>query len=226
MTCSICGHSERIVLGESVVCAGCGAFIEAHEVWKDIPEYHGSYRASSLGRIASMKRGTLHVMVPTSHRDGYPKLNLRLGDKSRTWHVHTLVALTFHGPRPAGLLIDHDNRQHYDNRASNLKYVTVAESNRNRSKPATSPRHSGTPCVYRDLTGGGYLARIKWGGKQVRLGRFTTIKDASKAVKEARRRYLAGQHIAFPLTGRLCSLSPNAADSCTILPNTAGGRNA
>lgn len=46
--------------------------------------------------------------------------------------VHKVVAISWLGPRPEGLQIDHINRNKRDNRPANLRYVTRLENNRNR----------------------------------------------------------------------------------------------
>ena len=47
--------------------------------------------------------------------------------------MHTLVMLTFVGPRPEGMDIDHLNADKHDNRLSNLQYVTRTENLARRS---------------------------------------------------------------------------------------------
>lgn len=43
--------------------------------------------------------------------------------RSRKQHVHTLVAITFIGPRPAGMEVDHKDDNTDNNHADNLQYV-------------------------------------------------------------------------------------------------------
>lgn len=183
--CPTCNSTEDSVVGTRRSCAGCGAFVGHCELWRDVPGYHGKYRVSNLGLVCTT-RGGFKMLKPSGHRDGYGKLNLSYAGRQRTWHVHALVAWTWLGPKPVGCVVDHKNRNHDDNRVENLRYITFAESNANRSPPGTSPRHAGQPCVYRDATGGFY-ARTKWGGKHKRLGRFETIEAAVAEVEKRRK---------------------------------------
>lgn len=104
------------------------------EIWKDIPGYVGKYQASSYGRIRSLDRyvpcGSQgkgrrllrgRVLKPAGQKAD-PHLRVVLGHKANGACVHTLVALTFLGPRPEGADVRHLDGDPLNNRADNLSY--------------------------------------------------------------------------------------------------------
>lgn len=48
--------------------------------------------------------------------------------RKREYSLHALVALAFHGPRPPGMDVCHNNGDRFDNRAVNLRYATRGEN--------------------------------------------------------------------------------------------------
>lgn len=111
------------------------------EIWKPISGYEGLYEVSNLGRIKSLRRnGTIRgdkIISPnTSGR--YARIGLR--NKERMFFsVHRLVAMAFL-PNPNHLpQVDHINGDCYDNRATNLRWVTVKQ---NINNPITLKRHN------------------------------------------------------------------------------------
>ena len=104
------------------------------EIWKDIPGYEGKYQASNLGQIRSLDReiGTPgirghktmkgRILRPGPVKSGH--LYVVLGHGKAGIPVHTLVALTFLGPRPSGADICHNDGDPTNNRLENLRYDT------------------------------------------------------------------------------------------------------
>lgn len=104
------------------------------EIWKDIPGYVGKYQASSHGRIRSVDRYVPcgnqgkgrkllrgRVLRPAGQKTD-PHLRVVLGHKAHGACVHTLVALTFLGPRPEGADVRHLDGDPLNNRVDNLSY--------------------------------------------------------------------------------------------------------
>lgn len=150
----------------------------SREAWRTVPGYEGRYSASTLGRIRNDHTGRILRALP--HRDGYFKVNLG----GRTRHIHTLIALTFLGPRPEGHFIDHISGDHANDMPSNLRYVSPHESSLNRKPRGESRQFTGTPHVYRHGAGG-FFARVTLRDKSKRrLGRFRHRHEAAKAVRE------------------------------------------
>jgi hypothetical protein len=154
---------------------------EAHDKWRDIPGYEGRYQCTRSGLFRSLLRRK-KLLKTSRHRDGYDKLKLSdAHGRKRTFHPHTLIALTFLGPRPAGHLIDHENINHADHQMNNLRYVTPSESNRNRHPRGEGPQSTGEPGVYHHGLGG-YCVRLQ----KKRLGRYMTIDEAREVADKFR----------------------------------------
>lgn len=105
------------------------------EVWKPIVGYEGYYEVSSLGRIRSLDREIHYVNGRVDHRkgqiksvrprkDGYLQFNVSKDSKKAVLHVHHVACEAFHGPRPAGMDVSHNNGIRDDNREANLRYDT------------------------------------------------------------------------------------------------------
>lgn len=104
--------------------------------WRPVVGYEGMYEVSNQGQVKSLPRpyppdplgrktriNHGRVMVP--HAGGrYVTVKLTRDGAARTKYVHHLVAAAFVGPRPAGMDVCHNNGQHQDNRAENLRYDT------------------------------------------------------------------------------------------------------
>lgn len=101
--------------------------------WKDIPGYEGRYQVCTLGFIRSIMRKKPHVLTLRTYKNSpYYKVQLIDAAGKRKWHrVHRLVYITFIGPIPKGLVIDHISGDRTDNSVENLRAVTVAENCRN-----------------------------------------------------------------------------------------------
>lgn len=101
--------------------------------WDGDPGVHTPYWVSSKGHVASLRNGIVRPLKGQANTNGYAQVTLRL--HQRRWQplVHTLVAAAFKGFRPeSGLKIDHADRDHTNNAATNLRLVSQSENLRNR----------------------------------------------------------------------------------------------
>jgi D-Tyr-tRNAtyr deacylase len=89
---------------------------------------------------------------------------------------------------PEGLVIDHINHNTLDNRRKNLRVATIAENAQNR-KGAQSDSKTGIRGVYWNKSFNKWHAHLKVNKKHISAGYFDDIKEAEKAVIEARSRY-------------------------------------
>ena len=103
------------------------------EIWKDKKDYEGLYQVSNLGRAKSLDRyvkGKGHslqlkkgrILKPMKDNNGYLKVRLCNGEKSKTFNLHRLVAETFI-PNSNNLPeVNHKNEIKTDNRVENLEW--------------------------------------------------------------------------------------------------------
>ena len=116
----------------------CG---ESKEIWRNIPGFEDRYQVSTHGRVRSKDHrvrvvagGTestrLHrgkVLKPgKQNRSGH--LTISLGRDCGSVPVHTVVALTFLGPRPKGMDVCHLDGNPENNHIENLRYDTRTEN--------------------------------------------------------------------------------------------------
>ena len=93
------------------------------ETWRP-STLHPLYEVSDAGRVRRVWKSTTTLLKPYLGRHDYPKV--QLGYRGKRIYVHTLVALTYLGPRPAGHHVDHVDFDRSNNAVWNLRYLPAA----------------------------------------------------------------------------------------------------
>ena len=91
--------------------------------WHAIPTVPGLW-AHPSGQIRNKNRG----LKQQTKSDGYLILTIGKGELKRSYNVHVLIAETFLGPRPEGLIVEHIDRNRGNARKDNLEYITQKEN--------------------------------------------------------------------------------------------------
>lgn len=110
--------------------------------------------------------------------------------------AHRIAFAIHHGKHP--LVTDHINGDRSDNRAANLRSVTMVENAKNAALNSTNT--TGLCGVYRAQATGRWYAQIRINGVKTHLGYF----DSSELAREARERAKAayGYHAGHGLTAK------------------------
>lgn len=145
---------------------------------------HGKYET-----IISKKQLQRAMELPNSWRvQKHVKRNVlyivgsyTLNGKKKRVYLHRWLT---HAPK--GMMVDHINHDTLDNRFENLRIVTNAENQQNR-RGAKRNSTTGIRGVYWEKRIGKWKAHYMLNGKRVIVGFFEDIKEAEKAVIEARR---------------------------------------
>ena len=102
------------------------------EVWQ--PALVEGYLVSSYGRV----RGKTGVILKAHSGGHYQTINLVVGkNKNKTCDVHVLVATAFHGPKPEGMWVAHNDGNSHNNRADNLRWDTVSNNHADKYRHGT-----------------------------------------------------------------------------------------
>lgn len=110
----------------------------------------------------------------------YPTITLF----GRSVAIHHALWYAYHGtPLKPGNIIDHINGNTHDNRKENLREISKSENAQNTKTRVDNKL--GIKGVSYDPPTGRYRAEITVNKKTIRLGRFTTLEEATKARKDA-----------------------------------------
>lgn len=109
--------------------------LKALEKWKDIEGYEGLYMVSNMGRIMSLPRSTTSGKILKDHIvKGYRFTCLSKNNKRKSFQIHRLVLIAFKGLDKKRTYVNHKNFRKYDNRLSNLEWVTAKENSQHALK--------------------------------------------------------------------------------------------
>lgn len=101
------------------------------EVWKPVVSHPSHYEVSSLGRVRRIKPGrgaTAGRILAPCPQNGYVAVTLYENDRRIKKGIHILVAEAFHGRRPAGKIVNHQDGNKANNRQDNLEWTTQGEN--------------------------------------------------------------------------------------------------
>ncbi len=103
--------------------------------------------------------------------------------KTFQYQAHRLAWYMFYGEDPFPYNIDHKDKDSLNNKIRNLRKVTTAENNKNKSKYKNNS--TGYPGIYLTYEGK-FRATAYIDGKSVNAGTWETIEDAVKARNDLR----------------------------------------
>lgn len=126
---------------------------ERPEAWKPVPGF-SKYEAGDLGHVRSARTGK--VLATRVSNSGYLLVKLYDGaGKQQTRTVHSLVLLTFAGPRPDGQETLHGKGGPLDNRwPENIRWGTKPENHADQRAAGTAVQPRAHRCVNHERCGG------------------------------------------------------------------------
>jgi hypothetical protein len=92
--------------------------------WKTHP-YYEMYQITPTGEVKDTRTGK--IRKPHLAR-GYLRVNLRVNNAYKFEFIHALVAETYIGLRPEGLVVNHIDGNKVNNCVHNLEFVTYSEN--------------------------------------------------------------------------------------------------
>lgn len=152
------------------------------EKWSPIAGWEDKYEVSSKGRVRNKRRGS--IVCGSGAR---PRLSFWKKKKRTQILISRLVAESFIGDIPDGMVVDHINGMPSDNRVENLRIISSSENNR-----AFAKKRSGSASIYRGVSVG--KSGCIWAGvyrdkKYKYLGMFETEIQAALARDRAAIRF-------------------------------------
>lgn len=165
-----------------------------------MPNYEGHYQVSDLGRVKSFKRGKEKILKYLSSGRDYIFVHLCKNGDIKTFSVHVLVAIAFHGHTPDGtqrIVVDHIDNDKLNNRADNINLVSNRENTSKDRKGGTSDYVG----VCLDKNFNKWRSYIEYNKRKLNLGFFDTEIEAHNAYQKALKEIEQGLdlNIIYPL---------------------------
>ena len=165
------------------------------EIFKDIPNYEGTYQVSNLGNVKSLgneKTRKEKILKPRNNGNGYYTIRLCKESKCKNITVHALVAMAFlnHVPDGHKIEVDHKNDITTDNRLENLQLLTGADHRMKTSKNRNPSRQYTGVCWHKVTKK--WMAQIQIEGKNKYLGLYETEIEAHLAYQKVLEMYNNG----------------------------------
>lgn len=123
-------HVDKVqTMYDHILVTRCGRVFTKDRIKHSVTRGNTPYSCEVAGRELKLRKD----------KDGYLRFNTTIDGKHQTILVHRLVASTFLGERPDGLVVDHIDRDKSNNRVDNLRYVNGAENVRNAARHKMTP---------------------------------------------------------------------------------------
>lgn len=129
-------------------------------------------------------RGRLRAGLPAGNKSTFYWV---VGIDGHYYNVQRIVYAIHYGVDPGDNLVDHINRDRFDNRVSNLRLVNYTVNAANCGIYAHNT--TGVRGVSYNKRDRIYYAQIKLNQKAKHLGSFSTVEEAAKARRAAELRY-------------------------------------
>lgn len=102
------------------------------QIFKDIPGYENSYKASNLGNIKSLKRpGAKEKLLKGEiDQDGYIRITLKKNGKTKKYKAHRLIMMAFNNTNDPSLQVNHIDGNKKNNKLENLEWCTASYNTR------------------------------------------------------------------------------------------------
>jgi hypothetical protein len=111
--------------------------------WTEIPNYNGRYLIHPNGVVLNQKKYPKKAIV----RRSYLTVKLFKNGRSRTEHVHRLLALTFIPDPQKKSEVNHINGNKLDNSLHNLEWVSHSENMKHAYDYGLCKKNSQTPVI-------------------------------------------------------------------------------